>query len=443
LSSLAEHYRRYRLADPAAEAAMARSLLRYGQLAPLTACWRADRLELLDGFKRRAAAACAAWPSLSVRVLEVDERSAKAAIFGLNSTGRRPNELEEAWIVQALVREDGMSQVEVAALLERHKSWVCRRLALLERLCNEAQADLRLGLLSVGLARQLTRLPVGNQAAVLDAARREGLTQVEVRCLIDLLRGASPQQQAVLLQDVRAALVQAAGGAAPVRDGRLSAAGNRLARQVGALLDLLGRLENAQRQRGLAELTRDDRRLLAPRLIRLATQARGVALLVEELWQTELAETSSSTKSCATRSSGAGRVGRRYAAWPESWVWHATRCRTSSAAGKPNGLLRKRRRAGRHDGRAWSIPSTRRSSSCWHATRTSRLRASSRSCAGWASAGGEPSSASGCCNCDRSQPASRCSASRPQRERRHKWTTAATTSTLPRKAAASTCSATC
>jgi hypothetical protein len=31
---LGEHYRRYRLADPAAEEAMARSLRRYGQLSP-------------------------------------------------------------------------------------------------------------------------------------------------------------------------------------------------------------------------------------------------------------------------------------------------------------------------------------------------------------------------------------------------------------------------
>jgi ParB-like chromosome segregation protein Spo0J len=291
VSSLGESYRRYRLADPQAEEAMARSLLRYGQLAPLTACWREGHIELLDGFKRRTAAAVVAWPSVSVRLLEMDERSAKAAIFGLNSTGRRPNELEEAWIVQALVREDAMSQVEVAALLDRHKSWVCRRLALLERLCGEAQTDLHLGLLSAGLARQLTRLPVGNQAAVLGAARREGLTQVEVRCLIDLLHGASAQQQAELLQDVRAALVQAGGGTGPVRDGRLSPAGNRLARQVGMLLESLKRLEDGQRQRGLAELTSDDRRLLAPRLLRLARAARGVALLVEELWQTEFAET--------------------------------------------------------------------------------------------------------------------------------------------------------
>jgi hypothetical protein len=47
--------------------------------------------------------------------------------------------LEEAWIIHALVQDDGMSQVEVAKLLGRHKSWVCRRLALIERLGSQGQ----------------------------------------------------------------------------------------------------------------------------------------------------------------------------------------------------------------------------------------------------------------------------------------------------------------
>ena len=46
-----------------------------------------------------------------------------------------------------------MTQVEVAELLGRHKSWVCRRLALVEKLSNEAREDLRLGLLSTTAAR--------------------------------------------------------------------------------------------------------------------------------------------------------------------------------------------------------------------------------------------------------------------------------------------------
>jgi hypothetical protein len=41
----------------------------------------------------------------------------------------------------------------VGALLNRHKSWVWRRLALLERLNEECREDLRLGLLSPTMAR--------------------------------------------------------------------------------------------------------------------------------------------------------------------------------------------------------------------------------------------------------------------------------------------------
>lgn len=288
IEALGGRYRRYRLADVAAEEAMARSLRQYGQMSPVTACWRDGRAELLDGFKRQAAASRASWPTLSVRVLEADERAAKAAIVGLNGVGRRANELEEAWIVQALVREDGLSQVEAAALLDKHKSWVCRRLALLERLCGEAQADLRLGLLSPGLARQLTRLPTGNQAAVLTTARRESLTMAEVQGVVDLLRGATPEQQTQLLSEPRVALMQAEGVPPPARDPRLSPAGNRLARLLRLVLDLLSRLENGQRHPGLAELKRDDRRLLAPRFARLVKSARGVADLVDDLWSVEL-----------------------------------------------------------------------------------------------------------------------------------------------------------
>jgi ParB-like chromosome segregation protein Spo0J len=287
LAELGQQYRRYRLADPAAEEAMAWSLRRFGQASAVTACRRAGRAELLDGFKRLAAAVRLDWASLSVRLVEVGEAEAKAAIHGLNSVGGRPNELEEAWLVQALVREDGLTQVEAAQLLDKHKSWVCRRLALLERLSAEAQAEMRLGLLSVGLARQLTRLPTGNQGAILSAARRESLTTTEVQEVIDLYRGATPEQEQLLLSDPRAALLQAQGIPSPARDARLSPAGNRLARQVGMLRDLLGRLENWQRHPGLAELKRDDRRLLAPQFTLLARDAHRVANLIDDLWPFE------------------------------------------------------------------------------------------------------------------------------------------------------------
>ena len=101
--------------------------------------------------------------------------------FWIVDAGVKGDYTAKQWPVEhALVREDGLSQVQVAELLERHKSWVCRRLALLERLSDECREDLRLGLLSPTMARQLTRLPAGNQAEVVAAARREHLTAAEI-----------------------------------------------------------------------------------------------------------------------------------------------------------------------------------------------------------------------------------------------------------------------
>jgi ParB-like chromosome segregation protein Spo0J len=280
LAELGQQYRRYRLADPHGEAAMAGSLRRWGQLAPVAACVREAKLELLDGFKRWAAARqVAGLTTLSVRVLEVDERTAKAAILGLNQDQGVTRELEEAWVVQGLVRDDGMTQVEAAHLLGRHKSWVCRRLALLDKLSVAVKEDLRLGLLGPALARQLTRLPACNQEAVLALTRRQTLTATEVGGVIDLLQSASPEQAAYVLAQPRAALDQARGMPMALRDPRLSGAGNWLAKHLTQALEALMRIEHWLRTPGERELTARDHAIVQPLLARLGDEASLVAEL--------------------------------------------------------------------------------------------------------------------------------------------------------------------
>jgi len=285
VETIGERYRRYRLPDAAGEAAMVGSLARYGQVSPVAVCLREERPELLDGFKRLTATrALPGVSSLQARLLVVDERVAKAIILGLNGIGHRMQELEEAWIVHALVREDGLSQLQVGELLGRHKSWVCRRLALLERLAEECREDLRLGLLSPTMARQLTRLPAGNQAEVVAAARREHLTAAEVHGVADLIVAcASRPQVEFILQEPRRALRQAEMESLPAWDPRLSAAGNRVLRQLGSLVSGLGRMEHWLRHRGRADLSPSDRGLLLPSFQRLGRDARIVAELTEDL----------------------------------------------------------------------------------------------------------------------------------------------------------------
>jgi ParB-like chromosome segregation protein Spo0J len=288
LGALGQSYRRYRLADPPAEEAMAGSLRRWGQLAPVVACQRGAELELLDGFKRWTAAAVAGLTTLSVRVLAMDERTAKAAILGLNRSQRGVRELEEAWIVQALVRDDGLTQVEAAQLLGQHKSWVCRRLALLEKLSADIKEDLRLGLVGPALARQLLRLPAGNQSATLAVVRREGLTAAETEGVVSLLLAAAgrPQAEYVLAQP-RAALQQLRGGVRWAWDPRLSVTGNRLARQLTELLGRLERLEHwLLHRRQLPPLPAADRRALVPEFTRLLRDSSVVTELTSD-WLTE------------------------------------------------------------------------------------------------------------------------------------------------------------
>jgi hypothetical protein len=173
--------------------------------------------------------------------------------------------------------------VEVAELLGRHKSWVCRRLALIERLEEAAQAELKVGLLSPTCARQLVRLPPGNQEALLAVIRREALTAHEVIGVVDLLqRAPSRELQQYILEAPREALLQGDGRCLPSRDPRLSGRGNEVWKRLGVVLELLARMERWLTHDGRAAVTPKDHTVLAPRFGQLAQVATSVAALARD-----------------------------------------------------------------------------------------------------------------------------------------------------------------
>ena len=280
IADLDERLARYRLSQPQAEAQVAKSLQQYGQLSPIVVSMASDReLLLIDGFKRlRSARQLKGFTHLAARLLEVDQAGAKAAMYHLNQFAGRPQQLEEAWLVHSLVREDGLSQVDAARLLGRHKSWVNRRLALLEQLASEAIEQLRLGILSVSLARQLVRLPMGNQQEALHCATQASLTAAELRAVVDLLLSSSTEEQRRLVLDhPRRALRQASDTYVHQWDARLSVAGNRAARRLGQLLENLARMDSWLRHRGRSELAACDRQPLCEGFQRLVVDSRNVA----------------------------------------------------------------------------------------------------------------------------------------------------------------------
>ncbi len=157
---------------------------------------------LVDGFKRVRIARELGLESLPVVILDLDLAAAQVAIVRCNLPHRGLSDLEEAWIVRSLCRQHCLTQVTVGRLLSRDKSWVCRRLKLAENLDVEVQDEIRLGLLSVSVARELARLPRGNQVPAMQALRNHGLTARQAAELIHaLLDTAEPQARRDLLAD--------------------------------------------------------------------------------------------------------------------------------------------------------------------------------------------------------------------------------------------------
>jgi len=190
LTKLCQSLRTMRLPSPSGELEdLERSLARLGQLVPVLVYEHDAQLEVIDGFKRLCAAQKLGWASISICRLDVTATGAKVRLWQSN-LGTGLSEMEEAWLVRSLHRQDKLEQVQIGQLFGRHKSWVNRRLLLAESLCEEAQADVRLGLLSATSARELCRLPRGNQAQVARVVTRGGLTRRQTVQLVDAVLSA-------------------------------------------------------------------------------------------------------------------------------------------------------------------------------------------------------------------------------------------------------------
>jgi ParB/RepB/Spo0J family partition protein len=187
VSEIGERYRAYRIVNPRADVAMVKSIRKYGQLSPVVCVKGEKGYEMIDGFKRLRASRSLNQTRLRATTIEVRGRGCKAAMLQLNQSGRSMGEMEEALILQSLYREDGLMQTEIAVLVGRDKSWVSRRISLMERLSEEVQEYIRLGLISVITGRDLTVLPRGNQKDALACIHKHRLSSRETAQLVSRL----------------------------------------------------------------------------------------------------------------------------------------------------------------------------------------------------------------------------------------------------------------
>jgi hypothetical protein len=285
IATLGEQLSALRMCDAASLASMRRSLEQHGQLTPLTLFTLNEHVEILDGFKRVRAARALGYRVLVARVDEVSSVQAKLRLRELHE-GRGLTELEEGWLVRSLYRDDAMSLPQIGLSMGRHRSWVWRRLMLVEALDPIVQADVRLGLIAPRAAVAVSRLPRGNQQSVSAVVVRRGLTVRQSELLVDevLELRDHAAREALIARRLDAPPPHKPPGPRPSRAQRNEA--DWMSADVLRVRELAGRLEARLLATPLEVLTPAAAELLRDALARLVPVLRaleGVIVAVTEV----------------------------------------------------------------------------------------------------------------------------------------------------------------
>lgn len=153
---------------------------------------------ILSGHYRIRAVRRLKQPEILCRVCHFDQRTAMLIYCTQSLLTRAPSAIEEAYMMAALLKE-GFNMSKVGQLWGRSKSWVSRRIKLLNDLDPQLKEELGQGNLRPRLAQELARLPQGNeQARVLALIRQYHLNKANTAQLIDWWLSAEEDERCQL-----------------------------------------------------------------------------------------------------------------------------------------------------------------------------------------------------------------------------------------------------
>lgn len=272
-----------RITRPGEVDKMRRAMESMGQLTPIMVRYEQNTYQLLDGFKRYYAAEKLGWPTLQAMIVEMSVSRGKAMILRYNRETRRLGDYDQALIVHSLKSQDLLDQSAIARLTGYSRSWVCRRLALIERLCEQVRQALRMGSITCSQARCLVKLPRGNQAGVMQVVIAHHMSSRATAILVEqYLRSKTDAEQRRILSEPMQVIEQACRPPDDIHDTRLGFHGNRLLKTM----EHLGLQQNIfisqAGHRLTSQLNGSEKDLLGTRMARLEQGARQTLTIIQQ-----------------------------------------------------------------------------------------------------------------------------------------------------------------
>lgn len=178
-------YSHTRIKNDKALARMQNSVHTYGQIVPALAVPAADKFVLIDGYLRLSALkACG---RDCIKVLLMDEEPGSLLTLLAKTDDRQLETVEQATLIQELHNRFSYSFSEIARRLGKDKSWVKRRLDILESLPEEVLVAVMNGTISSWAAsRILVPLSRANEQDCIELTRKIIADPLSTRELVSL-----------------------------------------------------------------------------------------------------------------------------------------------------------------------------------------------------------------------------------------------------------------
>jgi ParB/RepB/Spo0J family partition protein len=172
-----------------------KSMRLHGQLQPVVARVYEAGYQIIDGFKRLYAAEDLMMETLQCRLLDIDLTQAKVLLLSYNRPHQSMEAWEEAMVLQDLQKTHSLNQSSLARMTGYSRSWVSRRLALIDKIDEGISSDIMMGVLTSSHARALTKLPRGNQGEVARIIASYRLSSRQSDTMVEAFLKAKDEKQ--------------------------------------------------------------------------------------------------------------------------------------------------------------------------------------------------------------------------------------------------------
>jgi ParB/RepB/Spo0J family partition protein len=165
-------YRHIRIQNAKTLVALQNSILAYGQIVPALAIAEKDGYILIDGYMRLTALKGCGHDCIKIQIMNAGESEALFTLLAKNND-RKLEIIEQAGLIQELYNRFSYSFPEIATHLGRDKSWVKRRLDLIDSLPEEILQPVMAGKISSWAAsRILVPLARANEQDCLNLTKK-------------------------------------------------------------------------------------------------------------------------------------------------------------------------------------------------------------------------------------------------------------------------------